>query len=96
MDIKIVYTGLREGEKLYEELITVGEDILPTGHEKVMVLRSNSCFNGTKTIQEAKKQLYRELDELAKIAACHDARGIKAKLKEIVPEFMPQENIGVL
>ena len=37
VDIKIVYTGLREGEKLYEELITVGEDILPTSHEKVMV-----------------------------------------------------------
>ena len=42
VDIKIVFTGLREGEKLYEELITVGEDILPTGHKKVMVLHSNS------------------------------------------------------
>lgn len=39
-DIKIVFTGLREGEKLYEELITVGEGIVPTGHEKIMVLRN--------------------------------------------------------
>jgi len=96
VDIKIVFTGLREGEKLYEELITVGEDILPTGHEKVMVLRSNNCFNGAKNQQEACKHLYHELDELTKIAAQHDAKGIKIKLKEIVPEYTPQENEGVL
>ena len=55
VDIKIVYTGLREGEKLYEELITVGEDILPTGHEKVMVLRSNSRFKGVKNHRKLEK-----------------------------------------
>ena len=96
VDIKIIYTGLREGEKLYEELIMVGEDILPTGHEKVMVLRPNSHFNGAENRQEAQKHLYRELDELANIAARHDAKGIKMKLKEIVPEYTPQENEGVL
>ena len=96
VDIKIVYTGMREGEKLYEELITDGEDIQPTGHEKVMVLRSNNCFNGAKNHQEACKHLYRELDELAKIAVRHDAQGIKRKLKEIVPEFTPQENESIL
>jgi len=96
VDIKIVYTGLREGEKLYEELITVGEDILPTDHEMVMVLKSNTYFNGSGNLQEAKKNLYRELDELVKIAAGHDAKGIKAKLKEILPEYTPQENEGVL
>ena len=96
VDIKIVFTGLREGEKLYEELITVGEDILPTNHKKVMVLRSTSCFNGSKNPQEAKKHLYREIDELVKIAARHDAKGIKTKLNEIVPEFVPQENESVL
>ena len=95
-DIKIVYTGLREGEKLYEELITVGEDILPTSHEKILVLRSNNYFNGAKNSQEARKYLYHELDELVKIAARHDAKGIKIKLKEIVPEYTPQENESVL
>ena len=40
VDIEIHYTGLRPGEKLYEELITEGEGIVPTGHEKIMVLRS--------------------------------------------------------
>lgn len=96
VDIKIVYTGLREGEKLYEELITVGEDILPTSHRKVMVLGSDTYFKGIGSPQEAKKNLYRELDELVKIAARHDSKGIKAKLKEIVPEYTPQENEGVL
>ncbi len=96
VDIKIVFTGLRDGEKLYEELITVGEDILPTDHKKVMVLRSGNCFNGSSDPQEAKELLYREIDELVKIAARHDGKGIKAKLKEIIPEFTPQENDSVL
>ena len=96
VDIKIVFTGLREGEKLYEELITAGEDILPTGHKKVMVLRSSSHLNGAGYLLEARKRLYRDIDELVEIAASHDAKGIKAKLKEMVPEFAPQENEGVL
>ena len=41
-DVKIIFTGLRDGEKLYEELITVGEGIVPTKHEKIMVLRAGS------------------------------------------------------
>jgi len=96
VDIKIVFTGLRNGEKLYEELITTGEDILPTDHEKVMVLRSNIFFNGATNSQEAREHLYRELDDLLKIAERHDAKGIKIKLKEIVPEYTPQENEAVL
>jgi len=96
VDIKIVFTGLRNGEKLYEELITIGEDILPTDHEKVMVLRSNIFFNGAKNLQEARVHLYRELDDLLKIAARHDAKGIKIKLRKIVPEYTPQENEAVL
>jgi len=96
VDIKIVFTGLREGEKLYEELITAGEDILPTGHKKVMVLRSSNHLNDAGYLEETRKKLYREIDELAEIAACHDAKGIKNKLKEIVPEFTPQDSEGVL
>ncbi|MGD0279989.1 MAG: nucleoside-diphosphate sugar epimerase/dehydratase [Smithella sp.] len=96
VDIKIVFTGLRDGEKLYEELIAVGEDILPTSHRKVMVLRSSSHFNGARNQQEACQSLYLEIDELTKIAARHDAKGIKRKLQEIVPEFTLQDNDGVL
>jgi FlaA1/EpsC-like NDP-sugar epimerase len=95
VDIKIIYTGLREGEKLYEELITVGEDILPTVHEKVMVLRSNN-HNGEANIQEMSKKLKKQIDELAKDAKRHNAASIKQKLKEMVPEYSPQENDSVL
>jgi FlaA1/EpsC-like NDP-sugar epimerase len=96
VDIKIVFTGLRNGEKLYEELITVGEDILPTGHEKVMVLWSDRLFNGAKDLQESRDMLEKEIDALVIEAARHDGKAIKKKLKEIVPEYMPQENEGVL
>ena len=44
-DVEIIFTGLREGEKLYEELITQGEGIVSTKHEKIMVLRPNG-WNG--------------------------------------------------
>jgi FlaA1/EpsC-like NDP-sugar epimerase len=43
VDIKIEYVGLRPGEKLYEELITEGENIVPTSHEKIMVLKGIEC-----------------------------------------------------
>ena len=90
VDIKIVYTGLREGEKLYEELITVGEDIQPTVHRKVMVLRSNDFFDGIKDPRVARKKLYDEIEELKAMANRYDAAGIKMKLHEIVPEYTPQ------
>jgi FlaA1/EpsC-like NDP-sugar epimerase len=81
-DIEIVFTGLRPGEKLYEELITEGEGIVPTRHEKIMVLQSNQCGNYA--------DLSTHLDDLIRIADTYDIPAIKAKLKEIVPEYTPQ------
>lgn len=86
-EIEIKYTGLRPGEKLYEELITEGEGIVPTGHEKIMVLRGN----GTTL-----NKLERSLARLKSFAKSHDARGIKQVLKEAVPEYNPQETDAVL
>ncbi|NTW07897.1 MAG: polysaccharide biosynthesis protein, partial [Syntrophaceae bacterium] len=96
VDIKIIFTGLREGEKLYEELITVGEDILPTGHEKVMVLRSSKHSSDSSHLLTTREKLNKAIDELVKDANRHDARKIKKKLNEIVPEYTPQENESVL
>ena len=79
-EIKIKYTGLRPGEKLYEELITEGEGIVPTKHEKIMVLQGKNLPN-----QQMEKLLVR----LARMATVHDARGIKDVLQEIVPEYTP-------
>ena len=43
VDIKIEYTGLRLGEKMFEELVTEGEGIIATSHEKIMVLHGTDC-----------------------------------------------------
>jgi FlaA1/EpsC-like NDP-sugar epimerase len=96
VDIKIIFIGLRDGEKLYEELIAVGEDILPTGHEKIMVLRSNHQSGEGKILQESREMLEKKIDELMKDALRHDSCAIKKILKEIVPEYTPQENEAVL
>ena len=95
-DIKIVFTGLREGEKLYEELITVGEDIVPTGHEKIMVLRTDGLSNGLMSPAELLKWLNSELQELYDAALRHDAQAIKQILQKIVPEYTPYDTESVL
>lgn len=84
-DIKIEITGLRPGEKLYEELISEGEGIVPTRHDKILVLKQNKDHNIlTKSI------LNKQIEELIKLADLHDITGIKWKLKEIVPEYTPE------
>ena len=80
-DIEIKFIGLRPGEKLYEELITEGEGIVRTPHEKLFVLRGNN------TIDPA--WLGQKIKELAILAHEQDADGIKSKLQEIVPEYHP-------
>ncbi len=80
VDIRIEYIGLRPGEKLHEELITDGEGIVETEHEKIMVLRGEACDQ---------TQLKGKVNELALLAREQDAEGIRAKLQEIVPEYRP-------
>ncbi|UCH19583.1 MAG: polysaccharide biosynthesis protein [Deltaproteobacteria bacterium] len=80
VDIKIEYIGLRPGEKLYEELITEGEGIVPTSHEKIMALR------GQEVDQE---QLNGKIDELMTLSKNQDTENIKQKLKEIAAEYRP-------
>jgi FlaA1/EpsC-like NDP-sugar epimerase len=96
IDIEIIYTGLRDGEKLHEELITKGEDILPTGHEKIMVLRSRGHAGESDYLQAMKKKLDEDIEELKKYSLVHNAEAIKKKLQEIIPEYAPQQNESVL
>ncbi len=83
IEIEIRYTGLREGEKLYEELITVGEGIVDTHHKKIMVLRSG---NGL-----ACRQLHDCLKKLTADATAHSGRAIKETLQAIIPEYQPDK-----
>jgi FlaA1/EpsC-like NDP-sugar epimerase len=80
VDIKIEYIGLRPGEKLCEELITEGEGIVPTSHEKIMVLKGAECDLQT---------LNGNIEKLVLVANDQDKEKIKAKLHEIVPEYNP-------
>jgi FlaA1/EpsC-like NDP-sugar epimerase len=79
-DIKIEYVGLRPGEKLFEELITSGEGIVPTNHEKIMVLRGKTCDQ---------ERLNVVIEELTKLALEQNGAGIRAKLQEIVEDYRP-------
>jgi len=80
-DIPIRFVGLRPGEKLYEELITEGEGIVPTTHEKIRVLRGRHCEFSP---------LNKKIDALIQAALSYDAPRIKSRLKAIVPEYTPQ------
>jgi FlaA1/EpsC-like NDP-sugar epimerase len=79
-DIQIVFTGLRPGEKLCEELITDGEGILATKHEKIMVLRGSDV---------ARKEMELILEQLKDKALEIDAEGIKEIIRKIIPEYEP-------
>jgi FlaA1/EpsC-like NDP-sugar epimerase len=83
VDIAIEYIGLRPGEKLNEELIIEGEGIIPTAHEKIVVLKGLEC-----NLQV----LDGNIDKLAKSAEEQNKEKIIAKLKEIVPEYVPAAN----
>ncbi|MBF0102096.1 MAG: polysaccharide biosynthesis protein [Desulfobacterales bacterium] len=80
IDIHIEYIGLRPGEKLYEELITEGEGILPTHHEKIMVLKGTKCnlhmLNGN-------------IEKLSMFAKHQDRNNICIILQKMVPEYKP-------
>jgi len=77
-DIDIVFTGMRPGEKLFEELRTDGEDIEPTVHSKVSVWKCRSADWAT-----ARKCV----EELSKLENCPDRKKIVEALQQIVPEY---------
>jgi FlaA1/EpsC-like NDP-sugar epimerase len=78
-EVEIRFTGLRPGEKLYEELITAGEDVLETGHSKIMVLRRG----------DNSSRLEIPLASLMQAAAVFDMPGVRRELKRLVPEYCP-------
>ncbi|QTA93578.1 polysaccharide biosynthesis protein [Desulfonema magnum] len=81
-DIEIEYTGLRPGEKLYEELITEGEGIKQTQHSDIMVLSTEN--------HKSLDEINTHLAKLAELAGSGDASGIKKHLKIVVPEYSPE------
>jgi FlaA1/EpsC-like NDP-sugar epimerase len=80
-DIEIEFVGLRPGEKLYEELLVVGEEHLPTQHPKIMV--ANSRQHDLAAIRTALQRLSRVTEAPLEV--------ILSELQRIVPEFQPQQ-----
>jgi len=79
VDIKIVYTGLRPGEKLYEELLNNSENVVPTYHDKIMIAKvpeyDYSAIKG-------------KVDKLIASAEKHYTLETVGIMKELVPEFV--------
>ncbi|MBK6632565.1 MAG: polysaccharide biosynthesis protein [Betaproteobacteria bacterium] len=83
-DIRIVFTGLRPGEKLYEELLADGEHTLLTPHPKLRIARAQAAFSAG------------ELEGLRVWleGAPQDERTVKSRLAELVPEYRPQQPVA--
>jgi FlaA1/EpsC-like NDP-sugar epimerase len=83
-DIQIVYTGLRPGEKLYEELLANEENTLPTHHKKIMIAKVKK-YNF--------ESISKDISDLISLFGAQDNEQIVRKMKEIVPEFKSQNSI---
>jgi FlaA1/EpsC-like NDP-sugar epimerase len=77
-DIDVVFTGLRPGEKLFEELITEGEAIMPTHHEKIKI------FQGP---PEPRQMIENWIAKLRLILASRDEAAVIQHMKSLVPEY---------
>lgn len=83
-DIRIVFTGLRPGEKLFEELLADGEHTLPTSHPKLRIARAQAALSA-----EAMSEFLAWLQ-----GAPQDEAAVKRRLMELVPEYRPQQPHG--
>ncbi len=83
-DIDIQFTGLRPGEKLYEELLNTAENTLPTHHKKIMIAKVREYEFDT---------ISKKISELINIAQEFDNYKSVAKMKEIVPEFISNNSV---
>ena len=86
-DIRIIYTGLRPGEKLFEELMLEGEGVKPTSHPKIRVLDGGPVSFG---------QVRLWLDELSALVEAKNVYGLVQTFQRIVPEYKPSEDILAL
>ena len=83
-NVEIKYTGLRPGEKLYEELLATDENTKPSFNEKIRIA----------TVREYDyKKVCRDIDELIAISQQYDDMATVRKMKQIVPEYISNNSI---
>jgi FlaA1/EpsC-like NDP-sugar epimerase len=83
-NVKIKFTGLRAGEKLYEEVLSEQEGTKPSFHEKIRIAEVRRYDFS---------QVTRDVDELIDIADRYDNMATVAKMKEMVPEYVPNNSV---
>ena len=85
IDIAISYTGLRPGEKLYEELLNDGENVQPTYHEKIMIAK-------VRVVElELIESVFNDFHKM--INSSDQNMQMVAKMKELIPEFLSQNSV---
>ena len=82
--VEIEYTGLRAGEKLYEEVLSNQENTKPTFHEKIRIAEVREYDYD---------QVCKDIDELVQIARRYDDMATVAKMKQIVPEYKSNNSV---
>ncbi|MCB0771294.1 MAG: polysaccharide biosynthesis protein, partial [Flavobacteriales bacterium] len=80
-DIEIVYTGLRPGEKLYEELLSTTENTLPTHHPRILIGKVRNEDAAT------------VLSKVDHITANTDANELVQAMKDLVPEYRSHNSV---
>ena len=83
-DVKIEYTGLREGEKLYEEVLNELENTKPTFHEKIRIAQVREYDY---------EDVSHTIDDLVEIAKRFDNMETVRKMKQIVPEYKSNNSV---
>ena len=83
-DIKIEFSGMRPGEKLYEELNSVMEDTVPTPYEKIKIFTGNG-------LPASGMQPY--LEALHQICLRRDTAGLVLTLKDLIPDYNPSSQL---
>ncbi len=83
-NVEIVFTGLREGEKLYEEVLNELEGTKPTFHEKIRIAE----------VREYEySEVSKDIDELIAISKRYDNMATVKKMKQIVPEYKSNNSV---
>nr|WP_262562023.1 nucleoside-diphosphate sugar epimerase/dehydratase [Acaryochloris sp. CCMEE 5410] len=85
-DIEIAYTGLRPGEKLFEELFLPDEEYHKTGHEKLLVVKNAS--------QNIPSQLLQHVADLLQSASINDSMEIRSLLQKLVPGYQTKTPVS--
>ena len=83
-NVEIKYTGLREGEKLYEEVLNELEGTKPTFHEKIRIAQVREYDY---------EEVNREIEELVEISKQFDNMATVRKMKQIVPEYKSNNSV---